>query len=398
MRKNYFNRSLLALFRFLTIAFFLSSCTSLVDNEDNPATQQTTTTEEESTEDNSIVNLSGKINMPTSDVAAFLQNCKVISVSEEADLDGESFDIDVPSDKLVHTFMVMDEDENVYLLARTANKANNEITLDVESSAMALASLHPLFGPLYGNDFTTIANKIKWSAKYQAFYKEVDAAVKQHQNLFDSSNKALIEALNALYDDVLADIDLDIFNNYVPVAATRPKTRAAYSSPNIPSAFMYADITGKVLTLQCTGLTPSYYGTVKIASTGESKSYTVTSRSDYGGMDIFKPYDQFDLGDKCTFTFTEEGEYYFNLSRITPEATLDFYMRLANTILGTIGIDLGDQTVIREIATIIANALKDAGLTAMGPDQAEFRDWFGIAYGATLDYLGSNSRKGYNSC
>lgn len=391
MRKNDFHRNLLAVFLILIVTFLLSSCQGLVDavigSEDRPTTQQTTTNDVEKADKNSTDQLSGIISLPTSDATTFLKNCKVVNISEEVTLDGTTFEIEAPSDKLVHTFMVTDEDENVYLLARTMNGSDGEIALDVESSALALATLHPLFGPLYGSDFTTITNKIKWSAKYSAFYKEVEEAIKQHRNLFDGSNESLIAALDALYDDVLADVDLDIFNSSIPVATTRAKTKAPYSSPNIPSAFMYADITGNVLTLQCTGLTPSYYGTVKIAKTGETKSYTVTSRSDYGGMDIFKSYDQFDLGEKCPFTFTEEGEYYFNLSRTNLEATLDFYMRLANTILGIIGFDFGDQTVIREIATSIANALKDAGLTAMGPDQASFRDWFGIAYGVTLDYL-----------
>lgn len=390
MQRNKLFNNLLATFLLILVSSTMVSCQGMIEavfgSEDYPVTQKPTK-EEEKPEDNSTDKLSGNITLPTSDATTFLMNCKVINISEEAALDGTTFEIDTPSDSLVHTFMVTDENENVYLLARTMKESGSELTLNVESSALALATLHPLFGPLYGSDFTTITNKIKWSAKYSAFYKEVEEAIKQHRNLFDGSNESLIAALDALYDDVLADVDLDIFNNFVPVATTRSKTRAPYSSPNIPSAFIYADITGNVLTLQCTGLTPSYYGTVKIASTGEIKSYTVTSRSDYGGMDIFKAYDQFDLGEKCPFTFTEEGEYYFNLSRTNLEATADFYMRLANTILGIIGLDFGDQTVIREIATTIANALKDAGLTAFGPDQASFRDWFGIAYGATLDYL-----------
>jgi hypothetical protein len=108
-------------------------------------------------------------------------------------------------------------------------------------------------------------------------------------------------------------------------------------------------------------------------------------------MDMFKPYDQFNLGDKCSFTFTTEGEHQFSLSRTNTAATVDFYMRLANSVLNIIGLNFGDNTVIREIANTISNAMLASGMNVAmavtGMQKANFMDWFGVAYEATIDYL-----------
>lgn len=337
------------------------------------------------------VKINGMVSLPDGVDDTFLQSCEVSGVSDNYELQDNTSKIFNNPNGLVQTYFLTDGDKT-YLACRVSQiEDGGEIAIGVESSAIALATLHPLFAPINGSDYDIIVGKIKNSSKYMAFYQEVENAIKAKRNLFDDSNEALINSLDELYDDVLSDIDFDTYQNASAMSLSRGVTRAAYESPAIIPTYFYADITGNTLTLQCRGLTPSYYGTVTSALTGEVWNYAVTSRSDYGGMDMFKPYNQFNLGDKCSFTFTTEGEHQFSLSRTNTAATVDFYMRLANSVLNIIGLNFGDKTVIREIANTISNAMLAAGmnalLTASGVHTASFMDWFGVAYKATIDYL-----------
>ncbi len=337
------------------------------------------------------VKINGMVSLPDGVDDTFLQSCEVSGVSDNYELQDNTSKIYNNPNGLVQTYFLTDGDKT-YLACRVSQiEDGGEIAIGVESSAIALATLHPLFAPINGSDYDIIVGKIKNSSKYMAFYQEVENAIKANRDLFDDSNEALINSLDELYDDVLSDIDFDAYQNASAMSLSRSATRAAYESPAIIPTYFYADITGNTLTLQCRGLTPSYYGTVTSALTGEVWNYAVTSRSDYGGMDMFKPYNQFNLGDKCSFTFTTEGEHQFSLSRTNTAATVDFYMRLANSVLNIIGLNFGDKTVIREIANTISNAMLAAGMnalmTASGVHTASFMDWFGVAYKATIDYL-----------
>lgn len=337
------------------------------------------------------IKINGKVSLPDGVDDTFLQSCKVSGVSDSYELQDNSSQICNNPNGLVQTYFLTDGDIT-YLACRVSQiEDGGKIAIGVESSAIALATLHPLFAPINGSDYDIIVGKIKGSSKYMAFYQEVENVIKANRDLFDDSNEALINSLDELYDDVLSDIDFDAYQNTSAMSLSRGATRAAYESPAISPTYFYADITGNKLTLQCRGLTPSYYGTVTSTLTGEVRNYAITSRSDYGGMDMFKPYNQFNLGDKCSFTFTTEGEHQFSLSRTNTAATVDFYMRLANSVLNIIGLNFGDNTVIREIANTISNAMFAAGMnvamTTTGIKKANFMDWFGVAYEATIDYL-----------
>ena len=336
-------------------------------------------------------NIMGKVSLSKDFDDSFLQSCKLIGVSSECSIQNKTFQIHTNQNGLIQNFFISDKNKTYLAYRFDQSKEDVLLTIDVESSAIALATLHPLFAPINGSDYDDLVLRIKSSPCYYPYYQEVENAIKANKDLFDDSNEALIYSLEELYNDVLSKIDLNAFLNASAISLSRGTTRAPYESPFINPRYFYADITGNTLSLQCRGLTPSYYGIVRSGKTGEVKDFAVTSRSDYGGMDIFKPYDQMNLGDKCKFVFTTEGEYQFSLSRTNTAATFDFYMRLANSILNIIGLNFGDKTVINEIASTISNALLDAGMnigmTATGVENSKFMDWFGIAYEATIDYL-----------
>ena len=90
------------------------------------------------------------------------------------------------------------------------------------------------------------------------------------------------------------------------------------------------------------------------------------------------------LGDPQKFTFTDEGEYQFYLSRMNEMATADFYLRLANSILTTLGLHLGND-VVQELGNTISRAMINAG-SGVDDTVMEPMEWVGIAYKAVLEW------------
>lgn len=330
---------------------------------------------------NKEVKIIGKIKVP--DVNSY-DNFDVVSIGGEAAIKNGVFQIDSYSNDCVQTFMVMDATDNVYLMSRIPSKNVKEIELNAYTTAIALVTSHPLLAPISADDYGDIVNLITSSSKFEVLYGKVEQAIYEKRNIFDSSNEELLIALSDLMDDICIEEenkDEEYDGTLDEIITTYTNSRARYKNPKV---YFYADITGNVLTLRNIGLTPSYYGNVTKAD-GQQIPFKVPARGDYGGMDIFKEnVDEFMLGDPQKFTFTDEGEYQFYLSRMNELATADFYLRLANSILTTLGLDLGND-VVQELGNTISRAMINAGSgvddTVMDP-----MEWVGIAYNATLEW------------
>lgn len=368
----------------LLIAFFAIGFTA--SDEDDPILPDDNTEKpEDNQNEEGAVKVSGFISLPNSVNTDHLQNCTVVSMSGTAKIIDNMFEISSNANENVQTYIVIDAEEKVYMAARSIYKKGEKVTIDIQSTALAIATLHPLFAPLKGEDYNKVVEIIKSSSQYQPFYEVVENLILEKKNLYDLSNETLLIAFSNLTEDVCSKVDNNDYadSNISLARSTGTITRAIYENPKIYP--LYAEINGNKLILRNTGLTPSYYGTVQTAD-GQTVNYAVPSRSDYGGMDIFKSVGEINLGPECPFTFSTEGEYHFNLSRTNAAATLDFYMRIAGSVLSVMGLNVTDENAIVEISRCISNAITTAG-SSVSDAQMDFMDWFGIAYGATVDYL-----------
>lgn len=311
-----------------------------------------------------------------------LEGCKVVSMTSQSELHDGQFTFETSYNGTVQTFIIGDYD-NFYMLGRTLAK-EEKLIIDARSTALALVTLHPLFVPMTGEDYTQAIEIIQNSEKFEPFLTEVEKTICQKRNLYDETNEALLIAFSNLMEDICSKVDeKDYSDETIDISNTRSSIRRVmYQNPN--NYPLYADINGNILTLRNTGLTPSYYGTVS-TSDGRTVNYHVLSRHDYGGMDIFRTVGEINLGDPYPFTFTSEGEYRFNLSRTNAAATADFYLRLANCILTGFGLSLGNDAV-QELGNTISRAMINAG-SGLNDATIDISAWVGIAYRATLEFL-----------
>lgn len=339
---------------------------------------------------NEVVTVTGNIGSD-SGAPDYLDACTIVTVSGETSVEADgSFDIEAASNSHAQTFFVGDEDENVYLMTRTQAVAQNEVVIDANSTALALVTLHPLFAPLRGDDYDTLVEMIETSPRYPELVAQIEAAIASQRDIFDADNEALLFALSNLIEDICVDFEEEDYEGSldgIPSAARfRNQSKAIYENPKIYP--LYAEINSNVLTLRNTGLTPSYFGTATHAD-GSVKEIAVKARDDYGGFDLFKTMDEINLGPECNYVFASAGECRFYLSRTSPAAVADFCLRLANSILSGLGLELGNDA-IQEIGNSISRALIAAG---SGVDDASLDPmaWMEIVYNATLEQLKTGS-------
>lgn len=309
----------------------------------------------------------------------------IICAGGEAEINNGSFQVNTYINENIQTFVVADNSDNVYLISRTSLAHEKNVTLNVRTTALALVTMHPLFSPVKAEDYNDVLNIVTTSSKFEDLYIEVEKAVIEKRNIFDTTNESLLIALSNLMEDISRDVNDDDFSETLDeiVSVANNTTRAIYENPKVYP--FHADITGNVLTLRNIGLTPSYYGSVREAN-GQETPFSVPARADYGGMDLFKEnIDEFMLGDPRTFTFTQQGSYRFNLSRMNSAATADFYLRLANSLLTSLGLDLGNDA-IQEAGNMISRAMINAG-SGVNDRLTEPMEWVGIAYGAIVEWM-----------
>lgn len=309
----------------------------------------------------------------------------IICAGGDTEINNGSFQVNTYINENIQTFVVADNSDNVYLISRTSLAHEKNVTLNVRTTALALVTMHPLFSPVKAEDYNDVLNIVTASSKFEDLYVEVEKAVIEKRNIFDTTNESLLIALSNLMEDISRDVNDDDFSETLDeiVSVANNTTRAIYENPKVYP--FHADITGNVLTLRNIGLTPSYYGSVREAN-GQETPFSVPARADYGGMDLFKEnIDEFMLGDPRTFTFTQQGSYRFNLSRMNSAATADFYLRLANSLLTSLGLDLGNDA-IQEAGNMISRAMINAG-SGVNDRLTEPMEWVGIAYGAIVEWM-----------
>lgn len=342
---------------------------------------------------NELVTISGQISIPISNTT--WDDCSIMSIDSESQITNGTFDVNAYINDKVQTFIVQDNGD-IYLLGRTPITNNRSVELDIKSTAIAMVTLHPLFSPVEKSDYASLVNIIEGSPRYQVFYDEVEKTVTNKRPLYDESNEELLIAFSNLMEELCGeapsdgDYDEDLDDIHTRSKATI-NTRAVYQHSQINPTYIDAQITNNILSLSTVWVTPSYYGTVSQPN-GTIVNKVIPSRSDFGIMDL--AFNRTTRGEPMKYNFSDEGNYRFNFSRINAEATLDFYIRIAGTILSTLGLSIdGNDDAAVEAAKYISNAITAAGSGVSDSDMSAL-DWLGIAYDAALNQISTTGKLG----
>ncbi len=366
-------------FYIFCLCISLCACHSDGINETKPTEENTTQNDTPQQESYSKV-LDGSIENPSDEIS--LDGLKVTTILGEDVIENSKFSVLSEINGKIQFYCVNDGD-NVLMMSRLNTRKNEKIEINAYTTTLALVTMYPLFSSVTADDYDEVVRMVTNSPKFEPLQNEVEKAISDRKNIFDESNEVLLRAFSDLIADLCGGVDEENYSGELDILPnqTQTVTKAIYENPRIYP--LYAETNRNVLTLRNTGLTPSYYGTVT-HSTGVD-NISVLSRSDYGGFDLFKTVGEINLGPERNYWFSHEGEYEIYLSRLEPEAIADYYIRIANCLLTSIGVDLGYDAVL-EIGNSISRAITNAG-SGVHDEVIDPMEWLGIAYNATLEQL-----------
>ena len=334
---------------------------------------------------NTVINVG--VNIET-DEYSDMTDCQITTLTGEVAVSDASGSAETLSNRQTQTFFVNDDNENVIMMSRSQARNQTSVTINAESTALAMVTLHPLFAPLKGDEYEELVSMIESSPYFSDLLLQVENAIYCRTDLFDIYNQELMIALSNLLEDLCAGLNEEDYEGSLDGIGTRANGRykrfAIYENPRVYP--LYAEINRSTLTLRNTGLTPSYFGTVTRQQDGYEDNIAVKARDDYGGFDLFKTENEILYGPECNYHFSVAGEYDFYLSRTSAVALADFSLRLANSLLSAMGIEVDD--IAQEVGNTICRALINAG-SGVDDDVIDPVAWIEIGYKAALEMIES---------
>ena len=111
-----------------------------------------------STDENKSIIVEGNLNLPSEDVSLY-DDCNILSITDIANIDNGTFEVGAYSNNQAQTFYVQNNDE-IYLMSRAPISDGEQIDFSIQSTAIAMVTMHPLFSPVGREDYATLTDLI----------------------------------------------------------------------------------------------------------------------------------------------------------------------------------------------------------------------------------------------
>ena len=268
----------------------------------------------------------------------------VVTILDEQPVDGKSFTATaVPSADLPQPVVVCNASGDVVMMSREPYTEGDKAKIDARSTALALATMYPLFAPVKGAyEVNMMKTMFLGATTWNAFEEEVAKLIRAGKPILDSRNTGMKEALNALFDEVCVEQPV-----YPMTRADQPTK--VYGSNNERPFKM--EISGHTVKFFSYALTPMYEGKLYAALSlpGEEPVATldIPAGTSYGVTDLYSRWGKLTWFEAATFNFDTlpetagEGEFIFDFSRVSDKAQLDFAVNFFCDMLDIVGAGLG---------------------------------------------------------
>ena len=165
------------LFQLLAVLLFVSACSSDdIDKTIVPPSdiKENSTTKVEIEVSTSTLNLEDKyaINTILGTTPISETECEIQSVYND----------------LPQLYFVTDDNDNIILISRKCISKDEKVVINEETTALALATLNPLFVGATKDDFNEIETLIKSTNAYNSYLDIVKQTIEQQKNIFDTKN------------------------------------------------------------------------------------------------------------------------------------------------------------------------------------------------------------------
>lgn len=275
-------------------------------------------------------------------------------------------DVTVIDNGLPQLVLVKDGNDNFVMMARDYCDNDGNMEINVQSTALALVTMHPLFAPTKAPAFHEVKTMIASDEAFGTLCNEVAASVSDGRDIFDTGNSGLVSALNDVLESLCSDDDTE-YEELPKTAASA--TKAGYDMDYFP---FFTDISGTTLTVRNTNLTPPY--TYNVFRRGNDNHFDIfwdggllPSRDDYGILDILKKsLDDFHLGEPITISMPVDGDYHIKFDCTTDEAADELRKQMLADVLSMLGMTF-DSFSMTELGGFVAARMGDMTSLVVSP-------------------------------
>lgn len=364
----------------LLIGMCVSNCTS-EDETESLLTLDETESENPDDESNDVTEtVEGELQGSIMNLGDSWQNDYTVETMwGETSVEDGCFSVKLEDSGHPQMLFVTNSNDEVIMMSRDVFITGEAYEISVESSAIALVTIYPLFSFMEGDEYDEMKDIIKSLDGYQSLYWAVYESVESGNNLLDESNETITNALEIVFEE-LDDI---IINN---MCATESRAFSGADVEDIDCDPIDIVASSNTLTMRIFGLAPTYNGSAQSADGTFFEIFEIKTRDDYGVLDLFtKTASNWQYGESVKLTLTIEGEYRFTFERDIS----DFASKLVVYVLNMLGItSFFSSDMISEFTTYMFDSLVYSD--ALEGD-FELTDLTNIAYNTLLAYYSSNS-------
>lgn len=183
-----------------------------------------------------------------------VEGLKAVTSNDEWDINSTEFEISSLSGKIPMTvFIVDDKAEKVIMLSRERHTDGKPVTVDAVSTSIALVTMYHALLPVLGEDYETIVAYVKDLPSFPELVNIVQESINKREDLFNVDNTLLLTAIN----NTLEDLYQKLTDNLPSQRVVPSISKSGINMDQYPLHILLYD---DFLTLQTTGLTPSYTG------------------------------------------------------------------------------------------------------------------------------------------
>ena len=274
---------------------------------------------------------------------------KVQSLVEAVPLANGSCSVKVFDNGIPQILAVTDDNNNVYMLYRGAVSDGATITINATSTALAMVTFNPLFGPVPSSEYASLVTKVTNTVGYSNLVTEAQNAINNGDNLIAVDNN------NILFDRLGTVIE-----NLVNEAAEGQTAidQAAVAASAFTGTFpVIANIQDGELVLRTSANSPSYSAAIYMGN-DTIDNFVVSASNKYSFMGFFNPTASAQYYGEplyANFDYADAGTYTVSLNCTDASAMNDLINRLVTNTAATVGAKTNSMMV-----TILATALRQA--------------------------------------
>ena len=307
-------------------------------------------------------------------------NIQVQTFAESIDLEGSSCTIKVFDNGKPQLIAVTDNDGHLLMLYRGAVRENQAVTVNAASSAMALVTFNPLFGPVPSSALGMLQPYIQNNPNYAPFAANVNTVIANGGDLTSTANAAMLTSLETL----LTSLSGQALSGYQDISNTIRQGSALETYP------LLSTTEGNIISLEAITTCPSYSGTLTNTTTGHETALYISPNVSYSVADYFSNNISQSSNAPLNIALDEEGDYVLSLACNTPTALVDFYARVMNNILNMLGAEIGGAE-LEILVGIARDALEQQGIELTDYTSAQVMDVVSGGYDAAIEYLRANN-------